>query len=57
VISHTVYDDPEVQDLINSPEANIQAVPFENLLKGFEEERFQLWRVGRKKATAVTIST
>jgi class 3 adenylate cyclase len=57
VISHTVYDDPDVQDLINSPEANIQAVPFENLLKGFEEERFQLWRVGRKKATAVTISS
>jgi len=57
VISQTVYDDPDVQDLINSPDANIQAVPFENLLKGFEEERFQLWRVGRKKATAVTISS
>lgn len=52
IISRSVYDDPEVRELINSTETDIQAVPFEILLKGFDEERFELWRVGRKKAAA-----
>ncbi|MDQ3666384.1 MAG: adenylate/guanylate cyclase domain-containing protein, partial [Acidobacteriota bacterium] len=49
IISRSVYDDPEVRELINSADTNLQAVPFEILLKGFDEERFELWRVGRKK--------
>ncbi|CAN5656271.1 hypothetical protein BH18ACI4_BH18ACI4_25490 [soil metagenome] len=55
IISRSVYDDPDVRELINSPKTNLQAVPFEIVLKGFDEERFQLWRVGRKQATAATI--
>ena len=49
IISRSVYDDPDVRELINSTENNFQATPFEMLLKGFDEERFELWRVGRKK--------
>lgn len=56
IISRSIYDDPDVQELIKSSDTNLQAVPFEILLKGFDEERFELWRVGRKKATAAAIS-
>ncbi len=55
IISRSVYDDPDVRELINSSDTNLQAVPFEIVLKGFDEERFELWRVG-KKATATKIS-
>jgi class 3 adenylate cyclase len=54
IISRSVYDDPDVRELINSPEANLEAAPFEIVLKGFDEERFALWRVGRKTAAAAT---
>lgn len=43
VISRSLYDDPEVRNLISS--ANLQATPFEMSLKGFQEERFELWRI------------
>ncbi|HSS19119.1 MAG TPA: DUF5939 domain-containing protein [Pyrinomonadaceae bacterium] len=43
VISRSLYDDPEVRDLINS--SRLQALPFEMSLKGFNEERFELWRI------------
>ncbi len=46
VISRALYDDPEVRDLVASE--NLRAMPFEMLLKGFEEERFELWRVGKQ---------
>lgn len=46
IISHALYDDPEVRELIASE--NMQATSFEMLLKGFQEERFELWRVSRK---------
>ncbi len=52
IISRSIYDDPDVQELIKSTDTNLQAVPFEILLKGFDEERFELWRVGRKTAVA-----
>jgi class 3 adenylate cyclase len=48
IISRSIHDDPDVRELINAPASNLQAVPFEILLKGFDEERFKLWRVGRK---------
>ena len=54
IISRSVYDDPDVRELINSADTNLQAVPFEIVLKGFDDERFELWRVGRKKAAAAT---
>ena len=43
IISHALYDDPEVRALINSEE--LTAKPFDVELKGFERERFELWRV------------
>jgi len=46
IISKALYDDPEVRQLVANE--NLQAEPFEILLKGFQEERFELWRVGRK---------
>ena len=52
IISRSIFDDPDVRELINSPDTNLQAVPFEIVLKGFDEERFELWRVGRKTSAA-----
>jgi len=46
IISRALYDDPEVREFIASE--NLQARPFEILLKGFQEERFELWRVSKK---------
>lgn len=44
VISAAVHGDPEVQELLHQdPQLNAQ--PFEQLLKGFDEESFTLWRV------------
>ncbi len=43
VISHAIYDDPEVREFMTAE--NLQATPFEMMLKGFDEERFELWRV------------
>jgi class 3 adenylate cyclase len=47
IISHALYDDPEVRELIAAE--NLQATPFEMLLKGFEEEKFELWRVSKQE--------
>jgi class 3 adenylate cyclase len=46
IISRALYDDPEVRALIG--DENLQAMPFEIPLKGFQEERFELWRISRK---------
>ncbi|MGH9962481.1 MAG: adenylate/guanylate cyclase domain-containing protein, partial [Pyrinomonadaceae bacterium] len=57
IISRSIFDDPDVRELINSPDTDVEAVPFEIMLKGFDEERFELWRVGRRTtAAAATIS-
>lgn len=45
IISQTVYNDPEVQDLFKMESGLIKVFPFESKLKGFEEERFDLWRI------------
>ncbi|MEP6568411.1 MAG: DUF5939 domain-containing protein [Acidobacteriota bacterium] len=45
IISRALYEDPEVREFIASE--GMQATPFEMLLKGFQEERFELWRVSR----------
>jgi len=50
VISRAVYDDPEVKEMIEGEIGGLVATPFEMLLKGFDEERFELWRVGRREA-------
>jgi class 3 adenylate cyclase len=45
IISRSVYEDPKVQELIASD--HFAADPFDMTLKGFENERFELWRVSR----------
>jgi class 3 adenylate cyclase len=49
VISRALYDDPGVRKLIATE--NLQATSFEMPLKGFKDERFELWRI-RKTETA-----
>jgi len=44
VISGAVYDDPEVRELLSDPVFICRR--FEIPLKGFDEETFELWRVG-----------
>lgn len=51
IISRALYDDLEVRELMKSE--NLSATPFEMLLKGFEDERFELWRVSRTSAADV----
>jgi class 3 adenylate cyclase len=43
VVSETVLADPEIRDLVGGE--RLTAEPLEATLKGFEDERFQLWRV------------
>ncbi len=45
IISGSVYEDARVQELIEA--GNFSAEPFAMSLKGFEDERFELWRVSR----------
>jgi len=45
IISRALYDDAEVREFIAAE--NLQATPFAMLLKGFQEERFELWRISR----------
>jgi class 3 adenylate cyclase len=48
IISRVLYDDPEVRELIAAE--NLQTTPFEISLKGFQEERFELWRISKQVA-------
>ncbi len=48
IISRVLYDDPEVRELIAVE--NLQTTPFEISLKGFQEERFELWRISKQVA-------
>ena len=45
VISASVYADPGVRELLGDSDASLVATRFEMPLKGFAEERFDLWRV------------
>ncbi|HEV8169560.1 MAG TPA: adenylate/guanylate cyclase domain-containing protein, partial [Pyrinomonadaceae bacterium] len=46
IISRSVYDDAKVRELIESE--SLAVAEFDMLLKGFEDERFELWRVSRR---------
>ena len=45
IISGSVYEDAKVRELIEAE--GLSAVEFDMSLKGFEDERFELWRVSR----------
>jgi class 3 adenylate cyclase len=45
IISRSVYEDAKVRELIDSE--SFSAIEFDMSLKGFEDERFELWRVSR----------
>jgi class 3 adenylate cyclase len=47
VISSAVRDDPEVAEWLG--DAGLAAEPFEAMLKGFDQEGFELWRVSEVK--------
>jgi adenylate cyclase len=44
IVSAAVCADPEVAELFAHPDGGLVAEPFEAELKGFDEERFELWR-------------
>ncbi|HJU93102.1 MAG TPA: adenylate/guanylate cyclase domain-containing protein [Pyrinomonadaceae bacterium] len=46
IISRSVYEDAKVRELIESK--GLSAVEFDMSLKGFDDERFELWRVSTK---------
>lgn len=47
IISRSVYEDPQVRELIESEK--LPVVEFDISLKGFDDERFELWRVSHKQ--------
>jgi class 3 adenylate cyclase len=51
VISSDVYDDPEVRSFLGEPENGLVGRRFEIPLKGFAEEKFALWRIGRTQGS------
>jgi class 3 adenylate cyclase len=48
VISRAVYEDPEVREMIEGPQAQLTGERFAIELKGFDQECFELWRVSEK---------
>ena len=50
VISSAVYDDPEVRSFLAEPGQGVVARRFEIPLKGFDDEKFALWRVARSQS-------
>ena len=53
VISNIVYMDPEIREMLLNPVNQLVAQPVEMSLKGFSEERFELWRVMRANEQVV----
>jgi class 3 adenylate cyclase len=49
VITSDVRSDPEVLELLADPTSGLAAEPCEAALKGFDNERFELWRVKRNR--------
>jgi class 3 adenylate cyclase len=52
IVSDAVRHDPEVEELLLTPENQLITAPFEAQLKGFEDAQFHLWRVARSSASA-----
>lgn len=47
IISRSVYEDTQVRELLN--EKGLAAVEFDMTLKGFDNERFELWRISEPR--------
>jgi class 3 adenylate cyclase len=45
IVSPSVYADLEVTEMLAHPDNKLTAEPFEQMLKGFDEEQFMLWRI------------
>jgi class 3 adenylate cyclase len=56
VVSTVVYSDPEVRELLNDSQNGLATTRFEMPLKGFDQERFELWRVTRAAGSADVLS-
>jgi class 3 adenylate cyclase len=52
IVSPAVHADPEVTELLERADQNLVAEQFEMTLKGFDEERFDLWRIVPKYNSA-----
>jgi class 3 adenylate cyclase len=50
IISEVVRQDPEVAEFLAAPDNGLAGERFEAQLKGFDKERFHLWRVTRSPA-------
>lgn len=50
IVSDAVRHDPEVAEFLSAPDHQVLAERFEARLRGFDEERFHLWRVARPPA-------
>ena len=50
IVSAAVYDDPGVRELLSDPQNGFVATRFAIPLKGFDNERFELWRVARSSS-------
>jgi class 3 adenylate cyclase len=46
IIASSVFSDPEVQDLLNYRDISLTCIPFAANLRGFDDEQFELCRVG-----------
>jgi class 3 adenylate cyclase len=51
IISSAIYSDPAVRDFLSDADEGLSATTFEIPLKGFDEEKFNLWRITRKQST------
>ncbi|MGZ8844331.1 MAG: adenylate/guanylate cyclase domain-containing protein [Pyrinomonadaceae bacterium] len=47
IISNEIYSDPDVREFLSNPSHGLTATRFEIPLKGFDDEKFSLWRVAR----------
>jgi class 3 adenylate cyclase len=55
VITSDVRRDPEVLELLADPASGLAAEPSEAMLKGFDNECFELWRVKRSEARPLEV--
>jgi len=45
IVSDNLYNDPEVQEFLQNTNHTMKAEPFDEMLKGFDDETFHLWRI------------